>query len=285
MTLRAAHRRTPRERVAWTSCAVALAIGAAGAIGLGASTSSCSLGEGQGAISGTLNVPLCWSGRFTLNPDFFAAVPYRNSVQLRIQSGGDYQTFSDGLSILVDDVATTRGQYLGRPLEVALSPEVTPPGVPIQAIANPALVHMTLYLQRTCHTQNVALYVVDQVTLNPDGSCDAPEAGDVPSSCGEVGVATPADAGADAAPADASTAPPSPIGKSTITFFKLFNGDPDEANAAERLTEASFDVYLADPREVCPGGLGPPPRCRGHLVTNPRFKFYFERGRPGQPFP
>jgi len=262
------------------------ACGAAVASLVALSAASCSLGEGQGEISGTLNVPLCWSGRFTLNPDFFAAVPYRNSLQLRIQNGGDYQTFSDGVSILVDDIFAIRTQHLGQPLEVALSPEVTPPGVPVKAVANPALVHMSLYLQRTCHTQTAALYVVDEVTLNPDGSCDAPEEGDLPPSCGDIGVATPADAGADAATGDAATAtPPAPIGKSTITFFKLFNGNPDESNAAERLTEASFDVYLADPREICPGGLGPPPRCRGHLTTNPKFKFYFERGRPGQPFP
>ena len=73
------------------------------------------------------------------------------------------------------------------------------------------------------------------------------------------------------------------VGTSTITFTHLFNANPDEVNAAERLTEASFDVYLADPRDICPGGLGPAPRCRGHLSGS--FRFYFQRGRPGQPFP
>ncbi|HWL88192.1 MAG TPA: hypothetical protein VNO21_20455, partial [Polyangiaceae bacterium] len=63
----------------------------------------------------------------------------------------------------------------------------------------------------------------------------------------------------------------------------LYNAVPDETNAGERLTEGTFDVYLVDPREVCPGGLGPPPHCRGHLKGN--FHFYYERGRPGQPFP
>jgi len=37
-------------------------------------------------------------------PDFFAAVPYRESLQLRIQHGGDFQTFSDGVSILIENV-------------------------------------------------------------------------------------------------------------------------------------------------------------------------------------
>jgi hypothetical protein len=73
------------------------------------------------------------------------------------------------------------------------------------------------------------------------------------------------------------------VGRSTITFTSLFDGNPDETVAAKRLSTATFDVYLADPRDVCPGGTGPPPRCRGHLTGN--FNFYFERGRPGQPFP
>ncbi|MDB4995449.1 MAG: hypothetical protein JWM74_2881, partial [Myxococcaceae bacterium] len=48
---------------------------------------ACSLGEGQGVITGTLNVPNCWSGKFDLHPDFFAGVPYRDSLTLRIQNG------------------------------------------------------------------------------------------------------------------------------------------------------------------------------------------------------
>jgi hypothetical protein len=70
---------------------------------------------------------------------------------------------------------------------------------------------------------------------------------------------------------------------STITFTSLFNANPDETNAAERLSSGSFDFYLADPREICPGGLGPPPPCRGHIHGT--FSFYFQRGRPAQPFP
>ena len=63
----------------------------------------------------------------------------------------------------------------------------------------------------------------------------------------------------------------------------VFDGDPTEVSAAQRLNQGTFDVYLADPREICPGGLGPPPLCRGSL--HGEFNFYFERGRPAQPFP
>ena len=65
-------------------------------------------------------------------------------------------------------------------------------------------------------------------------------------------------------------------------FNELFDGDPNEANAEQRLTDATFHFYLADPRDICPGGLGPPPRCQGELTGN--FHFYFERGVPAQPF-
>ena len=254
-----------------------LAVASASSI-LFALTPSCSLGEGEGNITGSLNVPSCWSGRFELKPDFYAGVPHRASLDLRIQQGGDFQTFSDGLSILIDDVHAVRPDngpgHLNEPLEVSLPPEVTPPGVPIKAVANPASVHMALYLQRTCRTQNVALYALDEVTLNPDGTCDALDGADFPIAC------SAADGGPDAAP---SPAAPLRTARSTITFRHLFNGNPDETVAAERLSEASFDVYLADPRDVCPGGIGPPARCRGHLSGT--MKFYFQRGRPGQPFP
>jgi hypothetical protein len=73
------------------------------------------------------------------------------------------------------------------------------------------------------------------------------------------------------------------MGTSSIVFNHLFDGNPNESDASKRLTDATFDFYLADPREICSGGLGPPPPCRGHLSGN--FHFYFERGRPAQPFP
>src|SRR5262249_39920926 len=121
-----------------------------------------SLGDGEGNIFGTLNVPNCWSGEFKLAPDFYAGVPYRDSLQLRIQHGGDFETFSDGVMILVDNVHTIRGDnnvpsLLNQPLKVSLPVGVFPPGVPITADPDPGLVHLTLYLQRTCRTQNVAL--------------------------------------------------------------------------------------------------------------------------------
>jgi hypothetical protein len=129
---------------------------------------------------------------------------------------------------------------------------------------------------------------MEQVSTNPDGSCDLVDASWTPLACGALAPAPSADAGlSDASDASAADAAPPPataaVGRSTITFTSLFDGKPDETVAAKRLSSGSFDVFLADPRDVCPGGGGPPPRCRGHLTGN--FNFYFQRGRPGQPFP
>jgi hypothetical protein len=286
---------TPRVRSLWVLAATA-ALAVAGA-------PSCTIGKGQGTITGTLSAPDCWSGSFDLAPDYFAAVPYRDSLVLRVQKGSDFQNFSDGISILVDNARGLRDAKLGEPLAISLPPEVTPPGVPVRPQSDPASVHLTLYLQRTCRIQNVALYAVDGVQLDGDGACSAIGV-TPPLQCpgGTTDAGAPDAVSSDAAPiADASIDGVAPvddasapdagapetgagqIGRSTITFSHIFDGDPDESNAAERLTEASFDVYLADPREICPGGLGPPPPCRGHLNGN--FKFYFQRGRPAQPFP
>jgi hypothetical protein len=191
---------------------------------------------------------------------------------------------------------------LDTPLTVSGPPSVVPAGVPIKAVPNPAAVHLTLYLQRTCHTQDVALYAVDQVTLNANGSCDPGDTGPLPVACAPaapgpgddggggtsdgsaVDASQPDAVASDASAADGGSSSPLPTASSTITFDSLFNGNPDETDADQRHTVVPFfDVYLADPRDICPGGLGPPPPCRGHLTG--RFDFYFERGRPAQPFP
>ena len=68
-----------------------------------------------------------------------------------------------------------------------------------------------------------------------------------------------------------------------ITFESLFNGDPNETNAEQKLTSAVFEVDVADPRNQPPEG-GPVPDALKSRVTG-WFRFYFERGQPAQPFP
>ncbi len=223
---------------------------------------SCSISEGEGTAQGTLNVADCWSGAYDLQPDFFTAAPYREtSLLLRIQKGGDYQSYSDGFSILVDDIDTIRKEKLGMELGVDLPPNVVPLGRPAIPDATPAPVSAALYLQATCRTQNVALYAVDRALLDETGECN----GDAPPVC------------------DLGSVPAARIGTSRLTFNKLYNGVIDEPSASERLIEGNFDFYLVDPREICNGGSGTPPRCRGHISG--QFRFYFQRGRPAQAFP
>lgn len=247
-----------------------------------AAAPACSQGEGEGRIIGRLNVPGCWTGPMELDPDFFAAVPYRESLQIRIQNGSDFQSFSDGVSIMLYDINKVRPDptngFAGRykeSLAVSLPPEVTPPGVPVKANPNPALVSFTLYLQKSCRIQSTTLHAMEQVTMPNDGTCDvkAMKGADPASGC-DPEKESPAGAGS---------------GKSAVAFTSVFNGRVDESTAAERLTAGCFDVYLADPRDIPPGGKlpngndAPPPPCRGRIKGT--FSFYFERGRPTQPFP
>jgi hypothetical protein len=270
----------------------------------------CSRGEGSGCASGTLNVPDCWAGAFDLQPDFFAAIPGPNSLLIREQSGADYESFSDGISFDIEDLgailggtddagllcpcSTTTAQCsstcppCSHQLIVDLPPAVAPLGVPLPPTPNPSIVHATLYLEHSCRTQNLALYAMGSVALNPDGTC-VPPVGTTTIVCGTPATLPfDADAGASSdasvttdAGVGASASPK--IGTSTISFHDLFDGDENESNAQKRLSYADFDLYFADPREACSGGLGPPPPCRAHLTGN--FNFYFERGQPAQPFP
>lgn len=246
-----------------------------------AAFAGCSLGEGRGQVSGALDAPPCWRGPFNLNPDFFGAVPYRKaSLLIRVQSSGDYQNFSDGLTLLVDDLQTVRSSLLGKPLRVDLSPEVTPPGIPLRVDPDPALVHAVLYLQRSCRTTTTALHAVTEVSLD-SGDCGEAGEGGAPPAGLDGGTCTPTGQADAAAPPPPP--PPSRTGRSTITFHALQSGDPDESDAQQRQNTATFDLYLADPREQCAATLNRPPPCRGHIKGF--FDFYFQRGRPAQPFP
>jgi len=190
------------------------------------------LGEGEGEVhSDELRLENCWDGPYDMKPSFFAGVPYRSTFQIRVQRGGDIAEVSDGLSVLVDDVQQIRDKLLGQELDVGLSPEVTPPGIPVVASDNPPLVHMALYLNNSCHDNNSVLYSIS--------------------------------------------------GK--VVFKSLFNGNPNTSDADDKLSDAYFDVLVGDPRDQ-PSSGGPIPAEKLSRVTG-WFRFYFQRGKPGQPFP
>jgi hypothetical protein len=208
-------------RSALGALALAVALGSAG----------CTVGDGSGEVtSDHLYVKDCWNGVFDLQPDFFAANPYRGEALLiRIQRGDNNQEASDGLTVIVNDLEKVRGMTGDDAvaIPVGLPPGVAPPGQPLTGEPTP-LVTLSLYLHQTCHEQNSAIYSVG----------------------------------------------------GSITFKSLFSGDPNEKNSQARLTDASFTVDFADPRELVEGEGPAMPISK----LEGQFRFFFQRGQPAQPF-
>jgi hypothetical protein len=243
-----------------------------------AGAAGCSLGQGTGEVkSEALFAHECWGAidggvqgdDYDLKPDFFAAIPYRSTLQIRVQRSNDLEEVSDGLSVLIDNIPQINKEIsagLANPsdrskadnirsiyeslapdwqecpagtasFQVALPPGVNPPGSPAvpppDLLSNPPIVHMALYLHRSCHNQNTVLYAVD--------------------------------------------------GK--VCFARLFSGDPNESSADNKLTSALFKIQVGDLRDVPLGSY--PREIPAELQTTVHgfFRFYFERGQPGQPFP
>jgi hypothetical protein len=120
-----------------------------------------SLDEGEGeARSDWLRAGRCYEGPFDLEPTFFAINPFQNTQLMRLQRSNDLTENADGVMVLIDDAARVRAS-LGTALRVGLQPEVTPPGVPVVADPDPPIVHIALYLQETCHRENVTLYATE----------------------------------------------------------------------------------------------------------------------------
>lgn len=249
-------------------------------------TAGCSLGQGEGAVqSEALFARDCVSpstadceyalpdggtgtdhgcDNYDLLPDFFAAIPYRTTIQIRIQRGTDIAELSDGLAVLVNDVDKIRDALAAKrqqammdgasedevrklvfvEIPVAMPVGVQPPGAPVAPpppcdgatqVCNVAPVAVSLYLQKSCHNQNTVLYAVS----------------------------------------------------GSMRFHSLFSGDANEKSAVEKYTDAEFNVTIGDPRDAPLGeaidGDAIPEQFTSHLTGY--FRFYFERGRPGQPFP
>jgi hypothetical protein len=199
----------------------------------------CTIGEGGGEVtSERLYVEDCWNGAFDLQPTFFGANPYHDTMHIRIQRGEKNAGISDGVLLVVNEVSQIRAEQLGQELRIGLPEGVSPPGLPERTVTDPAPVSFTLYLYETCHLQNGALYAID----------------------------------------------------GTIRFDSLFSGDPNETDADDRLTEASFEATVVDPRDFemdAPSGdmspVGYPEEKTSRVTGN--FRFFFQRGTPAQAFP
>ena len=123
-----------------------------------------SVGDGKGdAKSEHLIAKDCWDGPFDLEPDFFAADPFRDTVHIRLQRGNYLLELSDGVVILIDSMEEVRGR-LGEDIPVTISPGVAPPGLSPGDLCEGDLcespIHAALYLLDSCHAQNTVLYAI-----------------------------------------------------------------------------------------------------------------------------
>ena len=120
----------------------------------------CSIGVGEGEVtSERLFVESCWDGPFDLRPDFFGANPFRNAMMIRIQSGEQLEDVSDGVALVINDVAQVR-ENQGQELRLGLPAGVSPPTIPDSAAFEPADVSLTLYLNDLCHLQNSSVHAI-----------------------------------------------------------------------------------------------------------------------------
>lgn len=107
---------------------------------LASGASGCSVGEGQGEISGRLIATDCEieEREYLLQPTFFTAEVTADQLNLRVQRGSDLESYSDGLIIHVRDVNDIQSMRIGLP--IVLEGEHTD------------VVQVVLHLNETCKT-------------------------------------------------------------------------------------------------------------------------------------
>jgi hypothetical protein len=123
---------------------------------------ACSVGQGDGYVRSTeLYVPGCWKGSFNLQPDFFAANPFDDTLTIRVQRGERDILVSDGFTILVYDVARVRAERMDTELKLGLPVGVSPLGFPLPSTPHAPDATLSLYLNNSCRAQNAQLFAVN----------------------------------------------------------------------------------------------------------------------------
>src|SRR5688572_4048769 len=90
------------------------ALPSAALLGLALGAAACSVGTGSGRVtSDRLFVDNCWQGTFDLQPTFFGANPFNDTLTIRVQRGEQDIQVSDGFTMLVNDVSGIRESKLG----------------------------------------------------------------------------------------------------------------------------------------------------------------------------
>ncbi len=105
------------------------------AVSLAVLGGACSVGHGEGEISGTVSIPGCRTGAYELGPTVFFGEAVQQLLQIRVQRGSDLEVRSDGLAVLVADATTLKREHLNQDLEVG---------------GSDSLVKISLYLNESC---------------------------------------------------------------------------------------------------------------------------------------
>jgi hypothetical protein len=214
---------------------------------------ACTTGEGAGWVrSDRLVAANCWDGPFDLGPDFFASDPFQDTQQIRIQRGDRLVGVSDGVLIVVTDVAKIRAEQLNTPIPLGLPIGVTPPGH-ARRVGDPKQVSLSLYLNDTCHAQNPTVHSIGgTITFHSLFSGNRNE--------------NSADQRLTDAEFEAMVADPR-----DLSFV------PGGAGAADGGVDAGGAAGAGD------GGM--PGTAPATSVVTGRFRFFFQRGISAQPFP
>lgn len=98
---------------------------------------ACSVGHGDGEVSGTISIEGCSAqAAYELAPTAFFAQAVEQILRMRVQRGSDLEVKSDGIAVLVDDAALIKREFLGKKINVA---SATGPSVEV-----------SVYLNETC---------------------------------------------------------------------------------------------------------------------------------------
>jgi hypothetical protein len=250
-----------------------------------------------------------------MQPDFFAANPSQSTLLITVQRGSDIAEFSDSLFVQIYDVPTilaaiSAAQAGGGTADGGGADGGVGDGGLADGGASDAgdagpgdygLGDAGVVEPSSCEAETPDS---GEISLTDPPSCD-----DIPPPAGKATFRIAVPAGVDI-PGSPTTLPPDlqadpPIVAMSlnlehtchnqnvvlqgvagwVSFNALFDGNPDETQAAAKLTDATFNVEFGDLSDVPLGGYPEdvPPGLRSRVCG--AFRFYFELGQPAQPFP
>ncbi len=90
------------------------------ALALATLTAACSVGHGDGEVSGTISIEGCRAqASYDLGPTAFFAQAVEQLLRIRVQRGSDLEVKSDGIAVLVTDATLVKREFLGQSIDVS----------------------------------------------------------------------------------------------------------------------------------------------------------------------